>query len=117
MLQRTTQTFTKRPFPGSNKLTYRTVLVSRNVPPREKARYAVFVSAQTTDVKKTKGLLSKATLGGLLLAGATLGPLLDGIHGTVELLEYKVTSDLKTVEEISHAVVTTVPEVYSYRLT
>ena len=62
------------------------------------------VSGQNQDVRKisassTSGAttrisdaVSRNMLGGLLLAGATLGPLLDGIHGTVGLLKYKASA-------------------------
>lgn len=47
---------------------------------------------------------SKQLLGGLALAGAIQGPLLDGIHGTVHLLEYKVIIQIWTIFSCSHQV-------------
>ena len=53
------------------------------------------ISTQATkssldEKSSVKPVVPKVCLVGLAIAGATLGPLLDGIHGTVHLLEYKV---------------------------
>ena len=52
------------------------------------AKQAAIASSQR--VTSLVQIVPKVSLGRLALAGATLGPLLDGIHGTVHLLEYKV---------------------------
>ena len=48
-------------------------------------------------------IVPKVSLGGLAIAGATLGPLLDGIHGTVHLLEYKVSHCATAFLRLSYA--------------